>query len=123
MESLTLTRIAALVVILYIVQLYFISYWRLRHVPGPVLAKFTDLQRVWWVKSGRAHEYHRDMHAKYGPIVRFGPNMVSVSDPRVIPTIYPSRPGFPKVSDCSGSLLFLSSSHNMVQTANPSTPG
>ncbi|KAB8073082.1 cytochrome P450 [Aspergillus leporis] len=32
----------------------------------------------------------------YGPVVRFGPNIVSVSDPRAIPTIYPSRPGFPK---------------------------
>ncbi|KAJ5334997.1 hypothetical protein N7452_007400 [Penicillium brevicompactum] len=96
MESLSLTWITAVAVVLYLVQRYVRSYWRLKDIPGPVLAKLTDLQRVWWVKTGRAHEFHRDMHAMYGPIVRFGPNMVSVSDPRVIPTIYPSRPGFPK---------------------------
>ena len=54
------------------------------------------------VKTGRSHEYHSRMHATYGSVVQFGPHMVSVSDPRAIPTVYPSRPGFPKVSPIHG---------------------
>ena len=76
-------------------------YWRLRHIPGPFWAKFTNLQRIFWVKSERAHEIHQVAHARYGDVVTFGPNMVSLADPAWIKTIYPMRPGFPKVT-CSG---------------------
>ena len=73
------------------------SYLRLRQVPGPFLAAWTNFPRVSWVLSKRAHEIHIGLHEKYGDLVRFGPNMVSVADPREIPTIYPMRPGFVKV--------------------------
>ena len=72
-------------------------YWQLRHIPGPFWAKFTNLQRVAWVRTGRAHEIHQAVHDKYGEVVRFGPNMISLSNPAWIPTVYPIRPGFPKV--------------------------
>ncbi|KAK0510977.1 hypothetical protein JMJ35_006529 [Cladonia borealis] len=72
------------------------TWWRLRHIPGPFLASLTNIQRVWWVKTKRAHLIHQQMHEKYGDVVRFGPNMVSISDPSVISTVYPIRPGFPK---------------------------
>jgi len=71
-------------------------YWRLRHIPGPFWAKFTNVQRVLWVKSRRAHEIHQALHDKYGEVVQFGPNMVSLANPAWIPTVYPIRPGFPK---------------------------
>ena len=73
------------------------SYLRLRQVPGPFLAAWTNLPRVSWALSKRAHEIHIELHEKYGDLVRFGPNMVSISDPREIPTLYPMRPGFVKV--------------------------
>lgn len=92
-------------VVLYLISYSCALYWRLQHVPGPFFAKFTNLQRVWWVKTGRAHEYHRQMHETYGSVVRFGPNMVSISDPRAIPDIYPSRPGFLKVSTGSAGTI------------------
>ncbi|KAA8644051.1 cytochrome P450 [Aspergillus tanneri] len=72
------------------------SYWRLKHVPGPLWARFTNLQRVSWVKTKRAHEIHQATHDHYGEVVRFGPNMVSLSNPAWIPTVYPIRTGFPK---------------------------
>nr|API82663.1 putative P450 monooxygenase and putative metallo-beta-lactamase superfamily II [Penicillium roqueforti] len=97
MDYLIIIRITAVAVVLYLTRYVCCLYLHLQDVPGPLFAKFTNLQRVWWVKSGRAHEYHRRMHAVYGPAVRFGPNMVSISDPRTIPAIYPSRPGFPKM--------------------------
>ncbi|OAL64901.1 hypothetical protein A7C99_4337 [Trichophyton rubrum] len=51
------------------------SYYRLSHIPGPFFARFTNIPRLLWVKSFNAHRIHIDLHKKYGPIVRFGPNM------------------------------------------------
>lgn len=75
------------------------SWYRLRHIPGPLLPSLTNLPRVFWVKTGQSQDYHRKLHDKYGEVVRLGPNMVSISNPEVIPTLYPTRPGFPKVRD------------------------
>lgn len=91
------------------------SYWRLKHIPGPFLAGFSNLPRVSWVLSKRAHKIHIGLHEKYGDLVRFGPNMVSVSDPAEIPTIYPLKgPGFIKVryEKSSSSLLIFSVYNN-----------
>ncbi|KAL3473205.1 cytochrome P450 [Aspergillus californicus] len=71
-------------------------YWRLRHVPGPFWAKFTNIQRVSWVQTGHAHTIHQAVHEQYGDVARLGPNMVSLADPSLIPTLYPTRMGFPK---------------------------
>ncbi len=73
------------------------SWYRLRHIPGPLLPSLTNLPRVFWVKTGQSQNYHRQLHQKYGEVVRMGPNMVSISNPEVIPILYPTRPGFPKV--------------------------
>lgn len=72
-------------------------YWRLRDIPGPIWARWTNLQRVYWVKTRQAHRIHHEMHERYGDVVRFGPSMVSLADPAWIPLVYPMRPGFPKV--------------------------
>ncbi|KAL5333961.1 cytochrome P450 [Aspergillus crustosus] len=73
-----------------------LTYSRLRHIPGPFWARFTNLQRVSWVRTKRAHEIHHELHNKYGEVVRFGPDMVSLSNPAWIPVLYPARAGFPK---------------------------
>jgi hypothetical protein len=72
------------------------TYARLKDVPGPFWARFTNLQRVLWVKTGRSHEIYQTIH-EHEDFVRVGPNMVSISDPAAIPDVYPMRPGFPKV--------------------------
>lgn len=113
MESQSAIRVIAVFAVVYFIYHLRNTYQRLQHVPGPFFAKFTNLQRVWWVKTGRAHEFHRQVHAMYGPVVRFGPNMVSISDPRAIPVIYPSRPGFPKVSTRRGKNIFGASRANL----------
>ncbi|MCJ1468060.1 hypothetical protein MMC07_006686 [Pseudocyphellaria aurata] len=74
----------------------FRSFWRLKSIPGPFWAGLTNLSRVQWVRSRRAHEIHMNLHDQYGDCVRFGPNMVSIADPEAIPTVYPMRPGFVK---------------------------
>ena len=73
------------------------SYLSLSHIPGPFFAAWTNLPRLSWVMSDRAHDIHIQLHRLYGKLVRFGPNMVSVSDPAEIPTIYGFNPVFQKV--------------------------
>ncbi|KAL8766518.1 MAG: hypothetical protein Q9209_006734 [Squamulea sp. 1 TL-2023] len=65
-----------------------VIYRRLSHVPGPFLASLTNLVRLRWVLTRKAHHIHIDLHEKYGPLVRIGPNTVSVGDPREIRQIY-----------------------------------
>lgn len=73
-------------------------YWRLCQFPGPFWAKFTDIQRACWVQAGASDRRHRELHEQYGSFVRLGPNMLSLSDPSLISTVYPTRRGIPKVS-------------------------
>jgi len=86
----------ALILTLIFVQA-FRTYWPLRHIPGPFPGSITNLQRVWWVKTKRAHLIHQDLHKKYGEVVRTGPNMVMIDNPEAIPIVYTTRPGFIKV--------------------------
>ena len=97
---------APLFAVFFILLWSFRSYSRLRHVPGPFVAAWTNLPRLSWVLSNRAHDIHIQLHGQYGKLVRFGPNMVSVSDPAEIPTIYGFNPAFQKVSEFSTTSKF-----------------
>ncbi|MDI1486708.1 MAG: hypothetical protein OHK93_005968 [Ramalina farinacea] len=83
------------------------SYLSLSHIPGPFLCHLTNLPRTRWVLSNTAHATHIRLHETYGPLVRFGPNMVSVSDPREIATLYSFTKTFRK-SDFYRVLVFYS---------------
>lgn len=74
------------------------SYYRLRHIPGPLIPSLTD----WWatihIWTGYNYsDFIRDLHAQYGPVVRWGPNRVSFSQPAAVPDIYGIHHPFPKV--------------------------
>jgi hypothetical protein len=70
----------------------------LRTLPGPVLARFTYLYRLLMVYNGDGPANYQKIHQKYGPIVRVGPNEVSIADPNMIPIIYGIGSKFTKVS-------------------------
>ncbi|KAK7956251.1 uncharacterized protein PG986_005473 [Apiospora aurea] len=57
-----------------------ISWWRLRHVPGPFFASVSWLWAPYKIFRGGGvdHSYLR----KYGPVVRTGPNQVLIDDPQ-----------------------------------------
>ena len=74
------------------------TYLKLRSVPGPLLASITNLPRLYWTWTRKPFEKHLSLHKKYGKLVRMGPNMVSISDPGAIPTIYGFNYDFQKVS-------------------------
>ncbi|KAB8343000.1 hypothetical protein FH972_022594 [Carpinus fangiana] len=76
------------------------------HVPGPIANAFSNIPRARWVLNDDAHDVHVAAHRQYGPVVRFGPNMVSVSDPAEIQHIYAVTAGFKK-SDFYRALSFF----------------
>lgn len=78
---------------------------RLSHIPGPLLASVTNIPRLLWVRGNRAHEVHVELHRRYGPLVRFGPNMVSVGDPAEVGNVYGFGKKWRKVSWGLFSLL------------------
>lgn len=65
-----------------------VGYLRLRHIPGPFIPSISNIPRLYWVLTGRAHDIHIALHERYGSLVRMGPNMVSVGDPKEIGKIY-----------------------------------
>lgn len=70
----------------------------LRAIPGPWLAKISNLYRVGMVLRGRYSDEIVELHRKYGPTVRIGPDTVSLSERQVVDDIYGVRNAFPKVS-------------------------
>jgi hypothetical protein len=69
----------------------FFSWWRMRHIPGPFLASFSYLWLAYVQRSGRMGEIYRDLPAKYGPVVRIGPNEVTTSDAPAIRKLNAAR--------------------------------
>lgn len=60
----------------------------LASIPGPYLATLTSL---WLANAYRKQTFHWDclaLHKEYGPVVRVGPNAVSVGDHEAIKVIY-----------------------------------
>lgn len=97
MQGLTVVALAALA--LSSLAVLVSRFLRLRHIPGPRLAAVTDLwaaTKTW--RGERYHNFIRDLHIQYGPVVRWGPNRVSFSQPEAIPAIYGTKDVFPKAS-------------------------
>ena len=69
----------------------------LKNIPGPFFAKFTNLWRFFDTYGGRPELTQRILHEKYGSVVRLGPNVVSISDPKIMRIIYNTRGDYLKV--------------------------
>lgn len=64
------------------------NYIRLMSIPGPRLAGWSDF---WHKRAQNASNFGRLLityHWKYGPLVRLGPNCVSLADPESISEIH-----------------------------------
>lgn len=70
----------------------------LKSFPGPPAAAFTNLWRMVDVFKGRCDITQNALHRKYGPAVRMGPNMLSLSDPDVVSQVYSTKNPWQKVS-------------------------
>lgn len=66
-------------------------------VPGPFLAKLSNIWRFVDVSKGHAEVTLLKLHRKYGDYVRLGPNVVSVQNLDAIKVIYGINKGYEKV--------------------------
>jgi hypothetical protein len=73
-------------------------YRRLQSIPGPLLASFTDLWRVYHQNFGKYSHTLVKLHKVHGPFVRVGPNAVSIGDTSAMSSIYTMHGEFRKVS-------------------------
>lgn len=92
----TVISLPLILYFLYYLVLFPLFRCDLRVIPGPLLSKLTDLNRLLLVRTGAAHEHHIRLHQKYGPFVRLGPNNVSIASPAAIPILYNVRAPFLK---------------------------
>ncbi|KAH8205388.1 hypothetical protein TruAng_000467 [Truncatella angustata] len=72
-----------------------ITWYRLRHIPGPFLASFSYL---WIIKNnvlGRGAQEHEALR-KYGSIVRTGPRYIVTDDPEILRRINGARSSYPR---------------------------
>ncbi|KAI1871211.1 uncharacterized protein JN550_004656 [Neoarthrinium moseri] len=60
----------------------------LRRYQGPFFAKWTNIWRLYLVRTGSYHVEVKKLHDKYGPVVRIGPNLLDLDLPELIKTLY-----------------------------------
>lgn len=77
----------------------------LKTFPGNSVSLFSNFWRFLDVWSGKAHNSHVSLYKQHGDAVRMGPNIVMVSDPEVIPTVFSTRNAWLKVSRSSESVV------------------
>ena len=68
----------------------------LRSIPGPPLARFTNIWILFKTAQGQSHTLYQDLHHQYGPIVRVGPRKVIVSEPEHLAQVYGTTRNLPK---------------------------
>lgn len=76
-----------------------VAYLRspLKDIPGPFLAKITNLWRLIDHYNATQISTQRRLHEELGPAVRIGPNVVSLNDPALLKTVYSTRGEYIKV--------------------------
>jgi len=62
--------------------------------PGPIACKVSKWWFAYKVTQGKAHVYNRELHARYGDVVRIGPNELSFRTEDAIPILkdFPKGP-------------------------------
>ena len=95
MASLEVIAICSTLLFLYYVfTLFAYGLWDL---PGPALAKVSNLWRLIAAWKGHQEVVLQELHRKHGKLVQIGPEVVSISDPDAIETIYGIKADLPKV--------------------------
>jgi hypothetical protein len=59
-------------------------------IPGPIYTKFTSLWLMKHELSSNRRPYIHQLHRRYGPVVRLGPNEVSFTSLEALKEIYTS---------------------------------
>ncbi|KAJ5999780.1 Cytochrome monooxygenase lcsI [Penicillium waksmanii] len=59
--------------------------------PGPKLAACTNLQNIYWTLTGQEHYKFKELHDRYGDVVRTGPRSLVYRSPQAWKDIYGHR--------------------------------
>lgn len=70
----------------------------LRHYPGPFLASGTRIWKLWVTWQTHQETAFINLHKKYGPVVRVGPNELSFSRPTAAREVLSAGKGFYKTA-------------------------
>ena len=98
LSSHSVLLVVGLIVLGVALQIYQSRAAGLGHIPGPFLAKYTNVWRLIETRrTGGDADYMHAMHKVYGDVVRVGPHAVSVADPQSIPLIYGTKARLHKV--------------------------
>ncbi|KAK6214188.1 hypothetical protein LQW54_004614 [Pestalotiopsis sp. IQ-011] len=65
--------------------------------------RWTNLWRLWYVSRGDFHHIILELHKKYGPVVRLGPNLLDLDYPELTKTIYNTQGNWKKTEVYHGS--------------------
>jgi cytochrome P450 len=68
--------------------IYRLTLHPLAKYPGPFLGCITDFYSVWQAWKGTRHLDFHNLHLKYGDIVRYGPNSISINTNTALHEIY-----------------------------------
>ncbi|KAI6040942.1 cytochrome P450 [Pisolithus marmoratus] len=82
-----LTLLPLAVVFTHLVP-YLTDPFNQRFIPGPFLAKFSDIWLGRVSSLGHRSDVVHELHKRYGPLVRLAPNHVSVADPDALQVVY-----------------------------------
>jgi hypothetical protein len=64
-------------------------FWHpLARYPGPFLASLSNCWEAWYWLLGQTPYRLTELHAEYGPFVRYGPNKISTVSPEALQAIY-----------------------------------
>lgn len=93
-----LSRLHLWVLIGTITYIIYTRYFTgLSHIPGPFLASVSNFWKIRAAWQEAMPQQNILLHKKHGPLVRIGPNMISVDDPAALPVIYGFKPIYLKV--------------------------
>jgi hypothetical protein len=92
--------IALFLLVLFIAKLIQIACSPgVKQMPGPFLAKFTDLWRLSHAYKGDLFRKYQELQQKYGNYVRIGPNTILISESDVFQQVMGAKGEFPKVDN------------------------
>ncbi|CAG8981222.1 hypothetical protein HYALB_00013870, partial [Hymenoscyphus albidus] len=70
------------------IAIYRLTFHPLAKYPGPFLAKISGIDNIWWAWKGKRYTNFLKCHEKYGPIYRYGPNLLSFNTSTALADIY-----------------------------------
>lgn len=95
-----------------------ISWYRLRNIPGPFLAKFSYLWLGSVAFSGKQHETYQRVAEQYGSLVRVGPNVLLTDDPELVRKMSHVKGSYPRGPAAQGT-RFNPYHENMFMVRDP----